>query len=262
MAAAPVLLLVHDDPDVLDWLTTLLEASGYQVVIGATAFAARAKLERNEVVAILAGWDVGGGAGRSLFYWAKERRPELLGQFLVLSEAAEDFKEARDAGLTLIEPTAYEDVLEWVDFAAGRGVTGDPASFEAEATVRGRLPYLLLVEDDPHQVNFIKEILANYGFAVAVAEDADEAIAKLGAESFDVILSDWYMAGGGGDRLYQWLLETQPELVERCIFMTGGSTREIRARAPIATCFPKGQDSKLLVAALTRAARAAFDVDG
>jgi hypothetical protein len=58
--------------------------------------------------------------------------------------------------------------------------------------------------------------------------------------------------------LYDWLLENATPLLERTIFITGGSTREIRARAPVASAFPKGQDAKLLLAALTRAARRAL----
>jgi len=115
-----------------------------------------------------------------------------------------------------------------------------------------------LVEDDVHQVRFIREILGGYGFDVVVAESSTEALAILGGGGIDVILSDWHMSGGGGAELYDWLLENEAPLLERTIFITGGSTRAIRERAPIASCFPKGQDAKLLLAALTRAARRAM----
>jgi CheY-like chemotaxis protein len=255
MSARPILLLVHDDPDVLDWLTSLLEAGGYEVVIGATAFAARAKLERIEVVAILAGWDSGGGAGEKLAAWAAERRPDLRDRFAILGDPAA----VGDAGgLPVFRANAYDDLLEFANKVSARVGAAPPVPIAEETPVAQRSPRLLLVEDDVHQLRFITEILSGYGFDVVVAESAAEAIEILGAGSIDVILSDWMMDGGGGEALYDWLLENDAPLLERTIFITGGSTREIRERAPVASAYPKGQDAKLLIAALTRAARRAL----
>lgn len=257
MSARPILLLVHDDPDVLDWLTTMFESRGYEVVIGATAFAARAKLERIEVVAIFAGWDSAGGAGETLAAWAAEHRPDLRERFAVLGAAGQIGDAA--GGLPVYAANAYDALVAFADQISEKVGAAPPAPVSEEPPASQRSPRLLLVEDDVHQVRFIKEILSGYGFDVVVAEGAREAIEILGQGGMDVILSDWMMGGGGGEALYDWLLENEARLLERTIFMTGGSTREIRARAPIASAFPKGQDSKLLLAALTRAARRALE---
>lgn len=255
----PAVLLVHDDPDVLDWLTTVLEAAGYEVGIGASALSARAWLERNRATAILAGWDAGGGAGRALAGWARAGQPELIERMAALTEDPAAEAEARALGVTSLAADAYDEVLEFAAGAARAAGAGPAVGFEPGSVETERPPRLLLVEDDVHQIRFIREILAGYGFDVTVVEDAREAIATIegASERFDVVLSDWYMAGGGGEALYAWLIDNDIDLLERCVFMTGGPTRPIREQAPTATCYPKGQDSKLLIAALTRAARRA-----
>ena len=255
MSVKPIVLLVHDDPDVLDALTALLEGNGYEIIIGATAFAARSRLERTEVVAIVAGWDSGGGAGEKLASWAATLRPDLLSRFAILGDAAAIGPAA--AGLPVLSPADHDAIFELVNQISDRAGAAPAAAIETEPPAR-RSPRLLVVEDDPHQIKFMKEILGGYGFDVEVAGDARAAIAAVSAGSIDLILSDWMMGGGGGEGLYDWLLENDPDLLERTIFITAGSTRDIRDRAPLATCFPKGQDAKLLIAALTRAARRAL----
>lgn len=257
MSAKPILLLVHDDPDVLDWLTALFEANGYDVVIGTTAFAARSRLERTEVVAVVAGWDSGGGAGETIAGWAHETRPDLVPRIAILG----DVREIGIAGLDLTSfaATEYDAILDFVNRVSVEIGAAPATSLDDESPIAQKSPRLLLVEDDVHQMRFIKEILGGYGFDVVVASDTREAIAAIGESSIDVILSDWMMGAGGGEGLYDWLLENDSRLLERTVFITAGSTREIRERAPLATCFPKGQDSKLLLAALTRAARRALD---
>src|SRR5690606_17537369 len=58
------LLLVHDDSDLLDALTRVFEARGYEVAIAATGFALLARLDSGrEYDAIIAGWDSVQGLG-------------------------------------------------------------------------------------------------------------------------------------------------------------------------------------------------------
>lgn len=251
------MLLVHDDPDVLDWLTALLEAAGYRVVIAATAFAARARLERDEIAALVVGWSAGGGAGEALASWAAGESG-MRERMAALADEAAEVAAAEAAGVAAFGTAAYNELLEFAERVVSAGGGVPAADFIAEPQARGRAPRLLLVEDDVHQVRFIRDILGGYGFDVSVSESAAEAIAALEADDFDVVLSDWYMGdGGGGEKLYDWLIAERPGLVDRCVFMTGGGTRAIRERAPAASCYPKGQDSRLLLAALTRAARRA-----
>lgn len=250
------MLLVHDDPDVLDWLTALLEAAGYRVVIAATAFAARARLERDAIAALVVGWSAGGGAGEALASWAAGE-PGMPERMAALADEAAEVAAAEAAGVAVFDTAAYQELLEFAERAVSAGGGAAAADFVAEPLAQGRAPRLLLVEDDVHQVRFIRDILGGYGFDVSITENASEAIGALEAGDFDVVLSDWYMDGGGGEKLYDWLIAERPAMLDRCVFMTGGGTRAVRERAPAASCYPKGQDSRLLIAALTRAARRA-----
>ncbi len=252
-----VLLLVHDDPDVLDWLTTLFEANGFDVAIGATAFAARAKLERTEVTAVLAGWDAGGGAGEKLVAWCKTEKPNLLKSFLLLSDGPSHDAIAAEQDLVAIGVSDYAALLTWSQSVANAPKTS-MAEFQFTPEKRTKV---LLVEDDPRQALLMRDILASYGFDIETTENAHQAIERLAnglaTGAVDVIVSEWEMASGGGELLYQWIVANQPLVLERCIFVSGGSLRAIRELTPAVAFFPKGQDAKILVAAISKAARRA-----
>ncbi len=253
--AVSVLLLVHDDPDVLDWLTTLFEANGFEVIIGATALAAHAKLERTEVSAILAGWDVGGGAGEKLYDWALTHKPSLLRRFLVLADNPEHEQIAAERDLVAIASTDYESLLHWVQ-EADKAPLSSSVDFEL---VTEEPIAVLIVDGDPRQTLLIRDILSTYGFVIKTASNAQEAIDALEKGlvngSIEVILSEWHLENDGGEQLYQWLVTHHPNALDRCLFISGGSLKPIRELTPEVACYAKGQDSKIIVAAITRAAR-------
>ncbi len=251
-----VLLLVHDDPDVLDWLTTLFEANRFEVIIGATALAAHAKLERTDVSAILAGWDVGGGAGEKLYDWALTHKPSLLSRFLVLADNPEHKQIAAERDLVAISSTDYELLLRWVQEA-------DNAPFSSIVDfefVADEPITVLIVDSDPRQTLLIRDILSTYGFVIKAASNYQEAIDALEKGlvnvngGIDVILSEWHLENNGGEQLFQWLVTHHPTTLDRCIFISGGSLKPIRELTPAVACYAKGQDSKIIVAAITQAA--------
>ena len=57
---------------------------------------------------------------------------------------------------------------------------------------------VLVVDDSPTEALHLSEILGKGGFKVTVAADSDQAMAKLEAESFDLILMDVVMPGQNG----------------------------------------------------------------
>jgi len=57
---------------------------------------------------------------------------------------------------------------------------------------------ILLLEDDRAAAKAVVEGLASQGYAVAHAADVAEALAHLGAESFDAAILDLMVPGGGG----------------------------------------------------------------
>jgi two-component system, OmpR family, response regulator MprA len=57
---------------------------------------------------------------------------------------------------------------------------------------------ILVVDDDASLRKALKRVLASHGFAVEVAEDGDEAIARLRTRSFDAVVLDVVMPGRDG----------------------------------------------------------------
>ena len=57
---------------------------------------------------------------------------------------------------------------------------------------------ILVVDDSPTEALFLSEILGKNGFKVTVAADSDQAMGKLEAEAFDLILMDVVMPGQNG----------------------------------------------------------------
>src|SRR6266568_8343060 len=57
---------------------------------------------------------------------------------------------------------------------------------------------VLVVDDTPHNVKLLADLLGVKGYAVATAATGEEALAKLGAEKPDLVLLDIMMPGLSG----------------------------------------------------------------
>ena len=57
---------------------------------------------------------------------------------------------------------------------------------------------VLVVDDSPTEALHLSEILGKNGFKVTVAADSEQAMTKLEAETFDLILMDVVMPGQNG----------------------------------------------------------------
>ena len=123
--------------------------------------------------------------------------------------------------------------------------------------IESRRPSLLLVDDDTFQLSFLSKMFRSVGFEVTPTESGNAAIAQLAHSTFDAILCDWLMPDGSGLDVYQWMQAEAPQLIERCIFMSGMAMDNMEEEAPNARTFAKGQDSAALVSALIAAARGA-----
>jgi DNA-binding NtrC family response regulator len=84
-------------------------------------------------------------------------------------------------------------------------VAGDPQD------LRDR-PKILVVEDDPDIRKILDLFLAEKGFQVKVADDGPRALAMIGEEPIDLILSDVRMPGMSGLELLRHLRERDPEI--------------------------------------------------
>jgi twitching motility two-component system response regulator PilH len=60
---------------------------------------------------------------------------------------------------------------------------------------------ILLVDDSKTELHYLSDLLAKRGYAVRTAENADEAMRRLGEEKPDLILMDVVMPGQNGFQL-------------------------------------------------------------
>ncbi|MEI6084675.1 MAG: response regulator [Verrucomicrobiota bacterium] len=80
---------------------------------------------------------------------------------------------------------------------------------------------VLLVDDDKQLATTIQWILADQQFMVDVANDGAEALQKVKANEYDVIVCDVMMPKLRGDEVYLEATAVRPELADRFIFITG-----------------------------------------
>lgn len=76
-----------------------------------------------------------------------------------------------------------------------------PESAPAPRRYAGPLRRLLVVDDDPDSREVLRDMLVARGFAVDVAEQGLAALARLGAGSIDLVITDQRMPGLGGSGL-------------------------------------------------------------
>ncbi len=86
---------------------------------------------------------------------------------------------------------------------------------------------LLVIEDEPAVMSFVRRALERGGYAVVGASSGMQALELLNAQQFQGIISDMRTPGnvdGGG--VYHWIREHRPELKNRIVFITGDIVNE------------------------------------
>jgi two-component system NtrC family sensor kinase len=122
-----------------------------------------------------------------------------------------------------------------VDTSPGAGATFTvqlPGGVRAARTAPPVLPVapgeslrILVVDDEPHILHYMRATLESWGHHVDVAADGTEAVEHALAEPFDVIICDLRMPRLGGREMYQNLAAEHPHIAERVIFATGDTVR-------------------------------------
>jgi signal transduction histidine kinase len=84
---------------------------------------------------------------------------------------------------------------------------------------------VLVVDDEPHILHYIRATLEAWGHEVVTASDGQEGLDRAIGESFDLIISDLRMPRVGGRDLYEALLTRKPEAASRLAFSTGDTVR-------------------------------------
>ena len=94
------------------------------------------------------------------------------------------------------------------------------------STVAGKAP-VLVIEDEPSVLSFVKAALERSGYAVVAASTGAEALTLLSHDTFLGVVSDMRTPGGvDGADVHEWILRYRPDLIARIIFITGDIVNE------------------------------------
>ena len=81
---------------------------------------------------------------------------------------------------------------------------------------------ILVIEDEPAVVQFVRAALERHGFDVTTAQDGDSALQLLQQQGFWAVISDMRTPGSvNGADVHAWLQSHRPELAQRMLFITG-----------------------------------------
>jgi two-component system NtrC family sensor kinase len=84
---------------------------------------------------------------------------------------------------------------------------------------------ILVVDDEPHILHYMRATLESWGHTVEVASDGTYALERALAGPFDVIICDLRMPHLSGREMYAKLARQDPRVAERIIFATGDTVR-------------------------------------
>ena len=92
---------------------------------------------------------------------------------------------------------------------------------KVQATARGSAP-ILVIEDEPSVVSFLRAALERKGYTVAHALSGAEGIKQLGEGSYAGVISDIRMPGAvNGADVHSWIQKNRPELGAKIILISG-----------------------------------------
>jgi two-component system NtrC family sensor kinase len=84
---------------------------------------------------------------------------------------------------------------------------------------------VLVVDDEPHILHYMRATLEAWGHIPVVASDGAEALAVAADDTFDLVISDLRMPRLSGREFYEELARRRPELAARLVFSTGDTVR-------------------------------------
>jgi len=248
----PTVLIIHDDGDVLDLMTRLFEASGFEVVTAVTGFRAQSHLEGERLIDIVvAPWDVAHPVGGDVYRWSLQKRYDLRDQFVfIASEVPSEFDRLVAGRCLAVMMARPGDIVRVALAAVKRRAALEAARDAAVAELDGGKPSLLLAEDEPVLLMVMADLLGDTGYSVTRVESGHGAIAQLEHDDFDAIVTDWHMDDGSGADIYRWVREYKPWLAERVVFLSSEEGDDAGTVAPGRPMFRKGQDSHALTTVL------------
>ena len=89
-----------------------------------------------------------------------------------------------------------------------------------------RLP-VLLIEDEPAVMSYVRTVLERGGYLVVCSESGAEGLRLLASGEFLGVISDMRTPGGvNGADVHDWIIRHRPQLASRLVFITGDIANE------------------------------------
>jgi DNA-binding NtrC family response regulator len=86
---------------------------------------------------------------------------------------------------------------------------------------------ILLIEDEPAVMGFVRSALERNGYKVVCAESGADALGLLASGEFHGVVSDMRTPGGvDGAQVYAWIAAHRPQLASKLVFITGDIANE------------------------------------
>jgi len=83
-------------------------------------------------------------------------------------------------------------------------------------------PPILLIEDEPSVIAFLRAALQRRGYAVVDASSGEDGLKQLSRGQFAGVISDIRMPGAvNGAEVHEWIRKNRPELKSRIILISG-----------------------------------------
>jgi len=111
---------------------------------------------------------------------------------------------------------------------------------------------VLIVDDDELTTELFGEILSKR-FEVLIAHNIHEAQQICCNSKLGVVLSDYHIGMQTADVLFDWLANTQPELIKRFILLTGDQLSDLSRYQDAATVLYKPVPIDTLLSVVERA---------
>src|SRR5438876_8076700 len=96
-----------------------------------------------------------------------------------------------------------------------------------KAAVRAASLPVLLIEDEPAVMAYVRAALERSGYSVVCTESGADGVRLLETGEFLGVVSDMRTPGGvNGADVHAWVVQHRPELAERIVFITGDIANE------------------------------------
>lgn len=96
-----------------------------------------------------------------------------------------------------------------------------------ETEARSASAPVLLIEDEPAVMAYVRAALERNGYHVVTAQSGADALQMLASGNFQGIVSDMRTPGGvDGAQVHAWIANHRPELASKVVFITGDIANE------------------------------------